>query len=200
MLSALESASRDARDLLDALKKNTQDVGTDAALGEAKGNFSVMQTRLDTRAKWWFWASVGSVVVLIGVMICFIRDTSFIDNVQSAADTDQLNRAIAKSIYHAAIRITLLGVLGAVASFCMRIYRSHLHMSTHNQHRQQLVNNITFLTSAASNERQKDIVIHCLTQAVAAFGPSGFVRDRDDPTTPSKTVVDHFSTMLGNSQ
>ena len=70
-------------------------------------------------------------------------------------------------------------------------------MSSHNLHRQNLSDNIQQFMGTASNDRQKDIIMHCLIQEVANFGSSGLINDKGDSGTPSKTIVDHFTPFKG---
>ena len=99
-------------------------------------------------------------------------------------------------IYYTAIRITLLGILGAVATFCLRIYRSQLHMSHHNAHRQVVAASMQSFVDSATTKEHRDKILSVLVEAVAAFGSSGLIRDRDDHMSSSKLIVDQFTKTI----
>ena len=191
--SDLKRATKFAKELLKKMEDSIRDASIHLSIIEAQSQFGSNQGHLKTRSKQWFWASVGCMIALFALVTIFALD---INPRGIIPDREFTNWP--ESIYHTVMRITLLGVLGAAASFCLRIYRSHVHMLRHNQHRIQIANNIKFFMSSAATREHKDMILHCLIQAVATFGPSGLIRDKDDPVTSSKTIVDRFATLLEN--
>jgi len=96
------------------------------------------------------------------------------------------------SIYFTVIRITILTVIGAVATFCLRIFRAYMHMYEHNQHRQRVTNSMAAFVESAYTPEQRDLILGHLVDAITSFGTSGLLRKEDDSIHPSKMVIDNI--------
>jgi len=95
-----------------------------------------------------------------------------------------------RNFYHSGLRITLLGGVGAVAAFCFRMFRAHLHMYQHNLHRQRLTNSMATLVESAVTPEQRDLILGHLVGSIAAFGSSGILQKEDDSIHYPKMIID----------
>ncbi len=93
-------------------------------------------------------------------------------------------------IYYTAIRITILAAVGGVATFCLRIFRAHMHMSQLNMHRQRVANSIASFVESAVTPEQRDFILAQLVEAIITFGRSGLLPKEDDAIGPSKVSLD----------
>jgi hypothetical protein len=91
-------------------------------------------------------------------------------------------------IYFTAIRLVLLSALAAVATFCLRVFRSNLHMRAQNAHRLRVANSIAAFVEAARTNEQSDQILAQLVGAVASFGSTGLVETDDRPIVPIEAI------------
>ena len=158
---------------------------TEGSFKKAIDQFEKAQKYLDKKCLWWLLACVGSVIVLLAALRWFLF-----------ADVSELGDNSGMAIYYTAIRIAVLGVLGGVSGFCLRVYRSQLHMSRHNYHKQCLANIMDSFVHAAIDPEQRDKILSILVEAVAKFGSSGLIRDRDDHLTSSRMAIDQITRTI----
>lgn len=102
----------------------------------------------------------------------------------------------ALAVYYTAIRITVLTAMGAVATFCLRILRAQLHMYELNLHRKRLYNSMAAFVESASTLEQRDIILGRLVDAVATFGISGLLSEKDDSVGPMKLAIDSVNRQV----
>jgi len=93
-------------------------------------------------------------------------------------------------IYSAVLRITFLTGLGATATFCLRVFRAQMHMNEFNLHRMRLANSTGAFVESAYSPDQRDLILGRLVDAVASFGNSGLLGDREDAIVPTKLAID----------
>lgn len=100
-------------------------------------------------------------------------------------------------LYKSIIRIAILAAVGAIATFCLRIFRAHMHMFQHNLHRQRVTNSMAAFVESAITPEQRDLILTHLVDAVASFGNSGLLQKEDDtihsPTMTIDTIARTFS-------
>ena len=188
VLGTLDEHIKEAREAIkEAEQKRAIVVGeaTKGSFKQAIGQFEGAQTAFDKEAKNWRNASIGLMGIFLGAVLIFLFWIK-----PEEGDPWEL------VIYHTAIRLTVLGVLGAATAFCLRVYRSQMHMARHNLHRQHVAKCMDAFVNAAVTEEQRDKILSILVESVATFGPSGLIRDRDDHMTSSRLVVDQFTKTL----
>ena len=100
-------------------------------------------------------------------------------------------------IYFAAIRITILTAVGAMATFCLRILRAHMHMSQQNLHRQRVANSMAAFVESAITPEQRDLILAQLVTSVASFGTSGLLSNEDDAVYSPKMTIEAITRTLG---
>ena len=203
---ALEGRKRIAESLLEELDSRMADIkkeaeqvshtrnilvgeATEGSFTKAIEHFDAAQTYLDRRCQSWWMASIASVAALVMVVLGFV--------IWGKPDPGD---PWANVIYNAAIRLTLLGVLGAFATFCLRAYRSHIHMSRYNHHRKCIAECMDPFVHAAVSPEQKDKILSILVESVASFGASGLIQDSDDHMTSSKLIVEQFGNMMSSKE
>jgi hypothetical protein len=100
-----------------------------------------------------------------------------------------------KVIYHSALRIAILGFIGTLLAFSLKILKSHLHMREHNLHRKRIANSMAAFAESASSQDQKDLILSRLVDSVSTFGNSGMISNDEDVS--SKITIDNISRTLG---
>ena len=101
-------------------------------------------------------------------------------------------------VYFTAIRITILTAVGAVATFCLRVLRAHLHMSQHNLHRQRVANSMAAFVESAVTPEQRDLILAQLVTAIVEFGTSGLLPKEEDAVYSPKMTVDSITRMIAS--
>lgn len=157
---------------------------TKGSFAKAIKQFEEAQEYLDRKCNGWLWASIGSILVFLVILLFFYNE----------APEAGSSRGI--EIYHTAIRIAMLAVLGGVSTFCLRVYRSQLHMSRHNYHKMCIAKIMDSFVYAAVDPEQRDKILSLLVESVVHFGSSGLVRDGDDHMTSPKLVIDQITKTL----
>ena len=103
-------------------------------------------------------------------------------------------------LYFSAVRITIIGALGGIVAFCLRMLRAHMHMAQHNQHRQRVANSIAAFVESAATPEQRDLILSQLVDSIAHFGSSGILRKEDESIQVPKVVVDNLSRTITSPQ
>lgn len=166
---------------------------------EAQQQFNDAQRTHTTRIRWWGGFSVCSIVGFVIMAMLFGErppSTSFgppsTSSTQPSMQAGTSGPAIdhATIIYMAVIRVTVLTALAAIATFCLRVTRAHMHMREVNLHRQRIANSMAAFVESAATDEQADVIFGRMVDAVVQFGSSGLVRDGDDQVLPAKLVID----------
>lgn len=97
-------------------------------------------------------------------------------------------------IYYSVIRATLLGFVGTLIAFCLRILKAHLHMKEHSLHRQRIANSIASFAESATNKEQRDLILSRLVDSISIFGNSGMIGGDEEGT--SKITIDNINRTL----
>ena len=101
-------------------------------------------------------------------------------------------------IYHSAVRLTALAVVSSIAAYCMRIFKSQLHMFQHNLHRRYVTNSIEAFVESAVTPEQRDLILAHLVDAVATFGNSGLLDGKNDQIYSPKMTIDNITRSLSS--
>lgn len=100
-------------------------------------------------------------------------------------------------VYFGAIRITILTGVGAMATFCLRMLRAHMHMSQLNLHRQRIANSMAAFVESAITPEQRDLILAQLVTSVDDFGSSGLLSKEDDSVYSPKMTIEAITRTLG---
>lgn len=175
----IEEARKLAQQIEDKARRTAAHISVEAA----QEQFKLAQKDHDARVKLWGVLSVISLVAFICVAI-------YLAQVQLPEEWKW------HVVYYTAIRITILAAVGAIATFCLRILRAHMHMSQHNQHRQRIANSMAAFVESAITPEQRDLILAQLVDAVAAFGHSGLLHGEDDSIYAPKMTIDTITRTM----
>lgn len=175
----IEEARKLAQQIEDRARKTAAHISVEAA----QEQFRLGQEDLDKNVQLWAALSIGSIVTFV-VFAVYLANVHF---------EELPNWHV---IYFAAVRITILTAVGAVATFCLRILRAQMHMSQHNQHRQRVANSMAAFVEAAVTPEQRDLILSQLVYAVVDFGSSGLIPKEEDVVYSPKMVIDAVSRSM----
>jgi hypothetical protein len=175
----IEEAKKLAQQIEDRARKTAAHISVEAA----QEQFKLAQEDIKKQVRLWAILSILSIIAFIVTAILLARITL----------PEEWKWHV---IYYTAIRITILTAVGAVATFCLRILRAHLHMSQHNLHRQRLANSMAAFVESAVTPEQRDLILAHLVDAVAAFGHSGLLHKEDDSIYAPKMTIDSITRTL----
>lgn len=99
-------------------------------------------------------------------------------------------------LYVTAIRISIIGAIGALATFSLKNLRAYMHLRQVNLHRQRISNCMASFVESANYNNQRDIILSRMVDAVCAFGDSGLVQIEDDSISVNKTIIDAVSNNM----
>lgn len=183
-----EKTIEEARKLAQQIEERARRTAAHISVEAAQEQFKLAQKSHNGQVKLWAWLSGISIVSFIGVAI-------YLSQVHLPEEWKW------QVVYHTAIRITILTAVGAIATFCLRILRAHMHMSQHNLHRQRVANSMAAFVESAVTPEQRDLILAQLVDAVAAFGHSGLLQKADDSIYTPKMTIDTISrTILPTAQ
>ncbi|MEW6571518.1 MAG: PilZ domain-containing protein [Nitrospirota bacterium] len=172
-----EKTIEEARQLAKGIEERARKTAAHISVEGAQEQFKLAQKDIRKHVIIWSVLSVLSVLAFIGTAI-------YLSSIQFPEEWTW------SIIYHTAVRIIILTAIGAVAAFCLKILRAHLHMSQHNLHRQRIANSMAAFVESAVTPEQRDIILTHLVDAVANFGDSGLLSREKDSIHSSKLTVD----------
>ncbi len=181
-----EEASKtidEARKLAQQIEDRARRTAAHISVEAAQEQFKLAQKDHQRQVTLWSWLSGTAIVAFIGV-------ASYLTQVQFPEEWKW------HIIYYTAIRLTILTAVGAIATFCLRILRAHMHMSQHNLHRQRVANSMAAFVESAVTPEQRDLILLHLVDAVAAFGTSGLLQKEDDSIHSPKMTIDTIARTL----
>ncbi|MBU1936929.1 hypothetical protein KKG05_05975 [bacterium] len=179
-----EKTIEGAKKLADQIEERARLTAAGISVKDAQEQFNIAQDNARKKAKTWAIFSIIAVIGFIVTVIVLIHDKPESDGW--------------KVVYFTAIRITLLTAVGAIATFCLRIFRATLHMLEHNLHRQRLSNSMAAFVESAATPEQRDVILSHLVDAISSFGNSGLIRKDDDSLQPSKLTIDSIVRSLSS--
>lgn len=169
----IEEARKLAQQIEDRARRTAAHISVEAA----QEQFRDAQKDHDKQVKLWSWLSGISILAFLGVAV-YLMQVQF---------PEEWKWHI---VYYTAIRVTILTAVGAIATFCLRILRAHMHMSQHNLHRQRVANSMSAFVESAVTPEQRDLILAQLVDAVATFGTSGLLQKEDDSIHSPKMTID----------
>lgn len=180
-LGAVEKKSQEilegAKSIADEIEQRAKRTAARVSVEEVQKQFQEAQGHHEKQVKLWCWISGGSGAAFIAFVILL-----WIIGLDAQGGW--------QPFYYSALRIALLGAVGAFHVFCLKTLRAHMHMRERNLHRQRIANSIPSFVDSVVNHDQRDMILAQLVDAVAAFGSSGLLGARDDLGSPTKLAVD----------
>lgn len=179
----LSEAKKLAQEIEDRARKTAAHISVEAA----QEQFVKAQVDLKKQVRLWSWLSgiAAAAFVLVAIFLAKIH-------LPEGMKWDV--------IYFAAIRITILTAVGAMATFCLRMLRAHMHMSQHNLHRQRIANSMAAFVESAITPEQRDLILAQLVTSVAEFGNSGLLSAEDDSVYSPKMTIEAITRTLSSSK
>jgi hypothetical protein len=176
-----------AQQIAESIEQKARQTARGISVEEAQKQFQLATKPIIKQI--WVWASLSTLfsVLFIGIIISFIFE--------SMPEVEKWG-----IIYYTAIRITFLSAIGAIAGFCLKLLRAHLHMYNHNLHRQRIANSIEAFVESAELKENRDLILLHLVDAIAQFGDSGLVQKEDDSIHSTKMIFDNISKYSGGSK
>ena len=181
----LEELIAEAKEQATQIRKDAHETATGVSVKDAQKQFEEAQTEFDKKVKVWAWLS-GS-----GIFLFFAVSTYFF----FAKVPDQWQWHV---IYSSAIKISILAAIGTLTAFCLKMFRSHMHMSEKNKHRQRVANCIGAFVGSATTSEQRDLILSQLVEAVVQFGDSGLLHREDDNVYRPKMTIDSIMRTISS--
>jgi len=181
----IESAKaiEEARDLAKEIEERARRTAAKISVEEAQKQFKEAQKSIRSNLIIWGVVSAAAVAAFIWTAVHFLKIGP------PANETWHV-------VYYTAIRITILVAVGAIATFCMRVFRAYMHMNQLNLHRQRVANSIEAFVVSAQTPEQRDVILSNLVEAVVAFGNSGLLPNDEDSIGSQKLSTDVLSRIL----
>lgn len=173
----ISQAKKKAEEIESSVRKTAQKV----SVKEAQDQFINAANNNLANIKIWGGISIGLIVIFIGFVIYILR-------------VDLPSVWTWQVIYYSAIRAAIIGFIGTLMAFSLKILKSHLHMREHNLHRERIANSMAAFAESATNKDQRDIILSKLIESVANFGNSGMI-DRDEDNN-SKVSIDNITRTI----
>ncbi len=177
----------EARTLAEEIENRARRTASGISVEAAQEQFRLAQQDHNKRVKLWSWLSGGAILSF------FVAAVIFGFFIQPEGETKSI-------VYSSAVRITIVGALGGIIAFCLRILRAHMHLAQHNEHRQRVANSIEAFVESAITPEQRDLILAQLVDSIAHFGSSGILRKEDESIQVPKVVVDNLSRTITPSQ
>ena len=179
----LAGAKKLAQEIEDRARKTAAHISVDAA----QEQFREAQITLKGEVKLWAWLSALATATFLLVAI-YLAKIHLPEGMKW------------EIVYFAAIRITILTAVGAMATFCLRILRAHMHMSQQNLHRQRIANSMAAFVESAITPEQRDLILAQLVTSVAEFGTSGLLSKEDDAVYSPKMTIEAITRTLSSGK
>lgn len=170
-------AIEDAKVLAENIENKARQTATHISVKDAQEQFKEAQGDYNSQVKWW--TALSGVAVVLFIFLALYLERSKIDV-----------NGTGTVIYYTAIRLTALTAVGAVATYCLKILRAHMHMKQLNMHRQRVANSINSFVESAVTPEQRDMILMHLVDSIISFGQSGLLTDHDDSVSPAKLAID----------
>ena len=175
-----------ARDAADNIVTSARETATGISVKAAQTQFDEEQTPLKTQTVLW------GVMSIVSFIIFFISITYFMSKRPPVESEWHI-------LYDTVLRVTFLSVILSISAFCLRLFRSHMHMYRFNSHRIRVTNSIAAFVQAAATNEQRGIILMRLVDAVTNFGNSGLVHSDTSDMQGSKITIDNFGKHIPNT-
>ena len=181
-----EESIEKARKLAEQIENRARQTAAKISVKEAQSQFQEAQKQFDSSVKIW------SIISCIPITL-FLTLGVYLWNHQGPSE-------VGSAIYETGIRFAILGSLGALSAFCLRILRAHIHMRQQNLHRQRVANSIEAFVQSAVTPEQRDLILSYLVHSIIVFGNSGLVQEREESVNPSHLAIDSINRTFKYSE
>lgn len=172
-----EKTIEEARVLAQQIEDRARRTATHISVEAAQEQFKEAQKKFDRQVALWGWFSALAIAAFVGFTV-YLMTTRL---------PETWNWHV---VYFTAVRIAALTAAGAVAGFCLRVLRAHMHMREHNLHRQRMANSMAAFVESAVTPEQRDLILSQLVMSVADFGSSGLLVGPDDSLTATRVAIE----------
>lgn len=189
-----ENAVKGAKELADQIEARARMTASGISVVAAQVQFEKSAKRLQTKVKFWGRMVALSLVLVVGAAGVFMlwplpKIASTVAQGPSASTPAVVSWP--DSIYHTVLRVVVLSAIAGFATFCIKMYRAHLHMKEMNEHRLSVANSVESFVNSATDVSQRDLILAKLVESIVHFGDSGIVkseRDESSSTLPADFI------------
>lgn len=187
-----DAAVQGAKDLADQIEQRARLTAAKISIKDAQTQFSQATEEMEGRVRFWGGFTIVSLAVLIALPLFYMvwGPPAPPSNVLPGDQWPYV-------LYHTVLRIFVLSAAGAAATFCVRMFRAHVHMVEKNRHRVRVANSVESFVNSAIEPGQRDLILARLTDAIVDFGDSGLIRGEKDDTGSSVLSSDLLARILG---
>lgn len=153
------------------------------ALDVVKDKFVKHGNKLKTQSILW---GVACILILIS---CFFLGKTLLHEAFPENWTWQI-------AYISVIRITIAGAIFSISSFCIKIFRSYIHLNEQNSHSITVIESMANLVGAAKDQQQRNIIYTKLIDIIIHFGQPGFLHSDPEINSLAKTSIDSIQKIL----
>jgi hypothetical protein len=176
----------------DRIEENARKTARGFSVKAAQDQFDHASRSLNGRAGVWGIAGGASFAWFVWFAFHVYRNPPAVFAEHTAASSP----GIPEAIYLTAIRITILTAIGALATFCLKMLRAHLHMSALNDHRRRIANSMAAFVESAHSAEHRDQIFGRLVDAVVAFGESGILDKEVEGVSVPAIAIDAITKNL----
>lgn len=180
-----EKAVMGAKELAEQIETRARKTATRISVADAQKQFSDASVRLQEKVKSWGRRVVISIIGIIVIPALFMLWPLPSEALWPVA------------LYHTLLRILVLSAMAGVTTFCIKMYRAHLHMVEINEHRLRVANSIESFVNSALEPQQRDLILAKLVESIVNFGDSGLVRSEREEISSSTMSADFIGRILG---
>lgn len=170
----------EAKQLAEEIENRARKTATKISVAEAQEQFKNAQKPLKAQIIIWGLLSAAMLVAIFLLIYSFLK-------IELPKEWDW------QILYFSAVRLTALAVVSSIAAYCMKIFKSQLHMYQHNLHRRHVTNSIEAFVESAVTPEQRDLILAHLVDAVATFGNSGLLDTNSDHVYSPKMTIDNIT-------
>ncbi len=185
-----ENMLKEAQAHADYLETKVRDSAKGFSVKSAQDQFNEAARSLNRRAALWGIAALGFTTLFLAFAFWIYLHPPYA--LSSASQNDKK----LELIYLLAIRVTILTAIGAIASFCLKLFRAHLHMSAFNDHRRRVSNSMAAFVESAETPEQRDQIFARLIDSVIIFGDSGLLDKGSGELSTPAIAIDAISKNL----
>lgn len=179
-----EKAVAGAKELADQIETRARKTATKISVADAQKQFSEASVRLQAKVGYWSKRVVWSMIGVIAIPAIFMLWPLPAEGSWPV------------SLYHTLLRILVLSAIAGVTTFCIKMYKAHLHMVEINEHRLRVANSIESFVNSALEPQQRDLILAKLVESIVNFGDSGLVRSERDDISSSTMSADFIGRIL----
>lgn len=174
------SSIEEAKHLAEQIENRARKTATKISVAEAQEQFTNAQKPLRMQIIIWGTLSASMLIIIFALIYSFLK-------------VDLPDNWNWQLVYFSSVRLTALAVVSSIAAYCMKIFKSQLHMYHHNLHRRHVTNSIEAFVESAVTPEQRDLILAHLVDAIATFGDSGLLDTKSDHVYSPKMTIDNIA-------